>query len=93
VAALSRTQLSAIEQDGTPLDFIAAEMDQAAAWMGDTPVYVGVEAVSIPAFQINITPGQVREMIAIARQSGARGVVLSWDILSMPVENLLAAAV
>jgi kynureninase len=59
--------------------------------MRTKPVYLGIEAVSIPAFHIHITPGYVREMVSITRQAGARGVVLSWDLLHMPYENLAAA--
>ena len=82
--------LNALDQAGAPLALIAQETRQAVAWMGAVPVYMGVEAVSIPAFQIDIQPAQVRQMISIARDTGARGIVLAWDLLQMPLKNLQA---
>ncbi len=79
-----------IERDGAPADLISVEAGKAVERMGNTPVYLGIEAVSIPAFHINITPGHVREMVSIARKARARGVVLSWDLIHMPVVNLRA---
>jgi hypothetical protein len=84
-------RLEDIERDGAPPDLIRSETDKAVEQARTKPVYLGVEAVSIPAFHIDITPGHVREMISLARRAGVRGVVLSWDLLHMPAENLLAA--
>ncbi len=69
---------------------IAAETAHAVATMGATPVYMGIEAVSIPAFDIHITPDHICEMLTVARESSAQGAVLSWDLLHMPEENLKA---
>jgi hypothetical protein len=80
-----------IASDGAPFDLIAAETRQAVEISSTTPVYMGVEAVSIPAFQIHTTPEYVRRTLALARSCGAAGAVLSWDVLNMPLENLQAA--
>ena len=90
-AGMAGSSLAAIERDGAPSALIAAETRLAVERAGTTPVYMGIEAVSIPAFNIDITPGHVREMSSIAHNSGARGAVLAWDILHMPEDNLLAA--
>ncbi len=91
VEGMAGSSLAGIERDGAPSALIAAETRRAVESMGTTPVYMGIEAVSIPAFNIDITPGHVREMLSIAHGAGARGAVLSWDLLHMPAENLLAA--
>ena len=88
---MAGSSIAEIERDGAPSALISAETRRAVELAGTTPVYMGVEAVSIPAFNIHITPAHVRQMLSIAREAGARGVVLSWDLLNMPVENLLAA--
>ena len=89
-AGMAGSSLAAIERDGAPSALIASETRQAVERAGTTPVYMGIEAVSIPAFNIHTTPSHVREMLSIARETGARGAVLSWDILHMPEDNLLA---
>ncbi len=90
VAGMAGSSLAALERDGAPSALISAETRQAVERAGATPVYMGIEAVSLPAFNIHITPGHVRGMLSIAREAGARGAVLSWDLLHMPLENLLA---
>jgi len=91
VPGLQAAALESIQRDGAPPALIAAETRSAVALLGSTPLYMGVEAVSIPAFQLHVTPGEVRANLAVARESGAGGAVLSWDLLHMPEENLLAA--
>jgi len=88
---MAGSSIVAIERDCAPLELIRTETAAAVARSALKPVYLGIEAVSIPAFHINITPAHVREMVALARACGARGAVLSWDLLHMPVENLRAA--
>ncbi|MBE0697010.1 MAG: hypothetical protein IH586_08805 [Anaerolineaceae bacterium] len=90
VPELSGVRLSDLVQDGAPLELIAAESRRAATWLGSTPLYMGVEAVSIPAYRVEVHPSEVRQLVEIARESGAHGIVLSWDLLQIPEENLLA---
>ena len=91
VSEMAGSSIAEVERDGAPSALISAETRRAVELAGTTPVYMGVEAVSIPAFNIHVTPDHVRQMLSIAREAGARGVVLAWDLLNMPVENLLAA--
>ena len=55
------------------------------------PVYVGIEAVKLPQFDVDMTPATVKQLILTAREAGAAGAVLSWDVLAMPPENIRAA--
>jgi hypothetical protein len=91
VSGMEGMSLAGLERDGPPLAFLSAEARRGVELMGATPVYLGVEAVSLPAFDLNISPEDVREMVRVAHNAGARGVVLSWDLLEMPLENLRAA--
>ncbi len=91
VPEMAGSTIAEIEREGAPSALISAETRRAVEMAGTTPVYMGVEAVSIPAFNIHITPDHIRQMLSIAHEAGARGVVLSWDLLYMPGENLLAA--
>ena len=88
---LAGISLAEIERSGPPLEFVAAETRQAVEMMGDRPVLLGVEAVSMPAFNLMVEPEHVRTMLALANASRAGGIVLSWDLLEMPFENLQAA--
>jgi hypothetical protein len=90
VSAMAGTTFQQIDADGPPVSLIADETRRAVELMGDVPVYLGVEAVSIPEFNISITPGHVRDMVAVAHDTGAGGVVLSWDLMHTPLDNLRA---
>ncbi len=77
--------------EGAPFELIVSEARDAVREFTPKPVYLGVEAVSLEAFEINIQPEYIQEAVQLAWQSGAKGAVLSWDLLSMPEENLRAA--
>ncbi len=77
--------------EGAPYELIASETSAAVRRFAPRPVYLGVEAVSLDAFQIHIAPDHLQKTVRLAWQAGAKGVVLSWDLLGMPAENLRAA--
>jgi hypothetical protein len=83
--------LDQIKVEGAPYDLIASEAQEAVRWFAPKPVYLGVEAVSLEAFQIHIEPECIQKAVRMAWQAQAKGVVLSWDLLGMPAENLRAA--
>jgi len=87
VPGLIDTDLERIASEGVPLDLIADETRQAVKLMAPAPVYLGVETVSMPGI-IDITPQNVKEIVNTGCVAGARGVVLSWDIMHTPVDNL-----
>jgi hypothetical protein len=87
----SNDNLEHISQEGVPFELIESEAREAVRWFAPKPVYLGVEAVSLAAFQIDVTPDYVSKAVKLARESGASGVVLSWDLLSMPAENIRTA--
>ena len=82
------TTIQQIDAEGVPVKLIVDETRQAVELMGSVPVYLGVEAVSIPEFDISITPDHVRDMLIVAQDAGAAGVALSWDLMHMPLDNL-----
>jgi hypothetical protein len=89
--ALAGASLERIAAGGLPLAVVEAELRAAIQLMAPTPVYLGVEAVSLAAFDIHTTPESVAGFTEMARRAGAAGVVLSWDLLNMPPENIRAA--
>jgi hypothetical protein len=52
---------------------------------------MGLETVAFPGI-CEATPGSVLETIAAGRQAGAAGLVMSWDLLDTPLENVRAVA-
>ena len=67
------------------------EVADAVRLAGSTPIYFGIEMVR-QAGVIDITPQHVRDMIAIGQRIGAAGTIISWDLLHVPGENLVALA-
>jgi hypothetical protein len=53
------------------------------------PVYAGFEVNRQPGVA-DATPGYVRETFAAVGGAGCEGVVLSWNLLDAPMENILA---
>jgi hypothetical protein len=90
LAGFEGVTVKQIERDGAPLSLIDHETRRAVEWMGQTPVYMGIEAVSIPAFHIDIQPKHIRKMLSIAKSAGAPGAVLCWDLRQIPTRNLTA---
>ncbi len=85
------TDLRQIEREGTPLSLAEAELRQAVELAGSTPIYMGLETVSMPGV-IEITPVQVYDMLNAGLSAGVHGAVLSWDVMHTPLENLRTVA-
>lgn len=86
-SGLADTDFKRIDSKGAPLSLIAGEARRAVELMSPTPVYLGLETVSMPGV-IHITPDHVKEIIGVGRAAGVAGVVLSWDLIHTPIENL-----
>jgi hypothetical protein len=80
-----------VEREGIPLSLAEAELRQAVQLAGSTPIYMGLETVSMPGV-INITPAHVRNTLEVGLAAGVHGAVLSWDVMHTPLENLPAVA-
>lgn len=87
VPGLSDTTFADINDEGAPLKLIADETRLAVNLLTPAPVYLGLETVSMPGV-IDITPKHVEEIVRIGRAAGISGVVLSWDLMHTPLENL-----
>ena len=87
VPGLADTDFKRINTQGVPLGLIADEARQAVELMAPTPIYLGLETVSMPGV-ISITPENVKETIGVGQAAGVAGVVLSWDLMHTPIENL-----
>ncbi len=86
---LAGADLERIEREGVPLALVVQELRTAVALLAPVPVYLGLEAVSIPGV-IDVTPKRIREMLEVGRAAGVAGAILSWDLLAMPSRNLRA---
>lgn len=91
VPELSEITRSELAAGHIPLSLIAYEAASAVRLFMPKPVYVGIEAVKLPQFDVDMTPATVKQLILTAREAGAAGAVLSWDVLAMPPENIRAA--
>lgn len=87
VPGLIDTTFARIDSEGVPLGLIADETRQAVELMAPTPIYLGLETVSMPGV-IHITPKHIEEIVEVGRAAGITGVVLSWDLIHTPIENL-----
>jgi hypothetical protein len=70
-----------------PLSLVRAETGRALSLFCGTPLYLGLESVSIPGL-MEVGPRHVEEMLEIGSQAGVQGFVLSWDLLHTPIENV-----
>jgi hypothetical protein len=70
-----------------PLSLIRAETGRALSLFGGTPLYLGLETVSIKGL-MEVTPRNVEEILEIGAEAGVQGFVLSWDLLHTPIENV-----
>jgi hypothetical protein len=52
---------------------------------------MGLETVSIPDV-CEATPATVAQAIAAGQRAGVAGLVMSWDLLDTPLENVRAVA-
>jgi len=71
-----------------PLSLLRAETQKAVSLLPETPIYLGLETVSIPGV-MSINPRNVEEILEIGEATGVQGYVLSWDLLHTPLENVL----
>ena len=78
--------LAEIER-AAPLSLVRAETKRALSLCRGTPLYLGLESVSIPEL-IEVTPRNIEEMLEIGTEAGVQGYVLSWDLLHTPIENV-----
>jgi hypothetical protein len=70
-----------------PLSLVRAETGRALSLFCGTPLYLGLESVSIPGL-MEVGPRHLEEMLEIGSQAGVQGFVLSWDLLHTPIENV-----
>lgn len=71
---------------------VAAEQARAARRLaGEVPIMAGFEVVDRPGV-CRVSPAVASQYARLLRSSGASGLVLSWDILDAPPENLSAVA-
>lgn len=75
-------------ESAVPLDLLRSETRQAVDLFADTPVYLGLETVSVPGL-MKTQPGHIKEMLDIGADEGVHGYTLSWDLLHTPIENVL----
>ena len=85
----TRDAYAQLRDSSVPLSWIKQEIREATRLMSLLPVYMGLEAVSFPGV-IDIRPEMAAELFDTAYENGANGVVLSWDLMHMPIENLQA---
>jgi hypothetical protein len=69
------------------LSLIRAETVRAVRLFAGTPLYLGLESVSIPG-RMEVRPRHVEEILEIGTQAGVQGFVLSWDLLHTPIDNV-----
>ena len=72
-----------------PLGLIRAETISALRLFAGTPLYLGVESVSIPG-RMEVLPRDVEEVLEVGARAGVHGFVLSWDLLHTPIDNVRA---
>ncbi len=73
---------------GLPESVIASELGRIRSLgLSGTAVYAGIEAVSIPAFHIDVTR-EVLERSLSCLGEPATGLIASWNLLRIPEENL-----
>lgn len=70
-----------------PLALVGSEAERALALLGTTPLYLGLETVSIPG-RMEVSPRDVEETLEVGARVGVQGFVMSWDLLHTPLENV-----
>lgn len=83
------TSLDDIAAKGVPLSVVARELRAAVELLAPARAYMGLETVSYQDI-IDIQPHQVAEVIAVGREAGVAGAILSWDLMYTPLENIQA---
>ena len=74
-----------------PMSFIQEEIDAAVRALAPIPVYFGLELVRQPGV-IDVDPTHVAEMVKAGRAASAAGLVISWDLMHVPIDCLRALA-
>ncbi len=74
-------------ETAAPLSLVRAETKRSLSLYGGTPLYLGLESVSIPGL-MEVTPRNIEEILEIGAEAGVQGYVLSWDLLHTPIENV-----
>jgi hypothetical protein len=87
IEELRNLSLKQLEKS-VPLNFMQTEIRKAVNLFSETPVYLGLETVSIPGV-MEIKPQHVKEILDIEIDAGVNGYVLSWDLLHTRIENVL----
>ena len=78
-------------QRAVPVSFIQAEIDTAVRALAPVPVYFGLELVRQPGV-IDVDPAHVADMVKAGRAANAAGLVISWDLMHVPIDCLRALA-
>lgn len=78
-----------LKDTAVPMEWIESEMKASMDLMKGTPVYFGLECVSFPGV-IDVKPDEAAALLSAAFRNNADGAVLSWDLMHLPLENLLA---
>ena len=88
-AQVDGLQGSTVEQleRAAPLSLVQAETAAALALTPGTPLYLGLETVSV-AGATEVDPRRVEQILEIGGRLGVQGFVLSWDLLHTPIDNL-----
>jgi hypothetical protein len=89
--ALAQSDLATLGEVGAPMELVVKELHQAVTSLAPARIYMGLETVSFPGV-CEANPASVLEMIAAGRQAGVAGLVMSWDLLDTPLENVRAVA-
>jgi len=88
-APLPYENLNEIETKGLPNELVRLETARAKeAVEQKVPIYTGIEAVVEEI--CSISPERAESYVKNAIEGGADGIVLSWDIALVPIENLEA---
>jgi hypothetical protein len=91
IPGLGSANLRDVSVSGVPLELVAHDLESAVRLSAPTPVYMGLETVSIPDV-CEATPATVAQAIAAGQRAGVAGLVMSWDLLDTPLENVRAVA-
>jgi len=86
------TQLNELLKKGVPENIIYTEMQKIKELNlpEKVDIYVGLEAVQIPEV-CNIDRSILKKYLESVAKADAKGIVLSWDLLKIPDENLKLA--
>jgi hypothetical protein len=90
-AAFDKGMLLETRERAVPISFIQAEIDAAVGMLAPVPVYFGLELISQPSV-IEVDPAHVVDMVKAGRAANAAGLVISWDLMHVPMDGVRALA-